>query len=301
MTMLRLTALALPFVTVLAATGASAQDIPCTADTDCAEGQICALTDCARPCDTDVDPTCEPVDCGGGGTCIDAGPPPAECASDADCGSGERCVIETFESCVGCACAADDPACDCDIPTGEECKTETFAFCLQPWQAACAVDADCGGGFTCEFIESCGCSGSGGSEGGDADAAPPAPEDPEACVCEPATEGSCVLERVECASAADCAAGFECIDEGSAGVCSVDEAGTVTCDEPAASASVCAPAGFGGGTGAENGLVRASDDSADDEPVDEVDARNVFACSTSTATSALPLAALALLLRRRRR
>jgi uncharacterized protein (TIGR03382 family) len=300
---LQLTALAIPF---FAATGALAQDIPCTSDADCGEGQICALTDCAQPCDTDVDPNCEPTDCGTGVTCIDIGePPPPNCTADADCAEGERCITETFETCVdtGCACPDGDPACECPPPPPEgECATETFSYCAPPWAAACDADADCGAGFTCELLEVCACSGGGGSEGApDADpAAPPAEE----CVCETATEGSCVLERVECESAADCLEGFECVDEGSAGTCSVSEDGTVSCDEPAASASICVPPAFTNGPEAESGLVRAEDAGSDDEDNlgDDVDAQNIIInCSASSPAGALPLAALLLLLRRRRR
>jgi uncharacterized protein (TIGR03382 family) len=300
---LQLTALAIPF---FAATGALAQDIPCESDADCGENQICALTDCARPCDTDEDPACEPTDCGGGGTCIDIGePPPPACAVDADCAEGERCIVETFESCVGtgCVCAEDDPACDCDVPAEEECKTETYAFCAPPWALACDVDSDCGPGFTCELLESCACSGGGGSDGPEAPDADPAPPEQE-CVCEPATEGSCVLERVECASDADCLEGFACVDEGSAGTCSVSEDGTVDCDEPAESARICMPPAFVGGPEGEAGLIRAEDDGSDDEDTlgDDVDAQNIIInCSASSPAGALPLAALALLLRRRRR
>lgn len=300
---LQLTALAIPF---FAASGALAQDIPCERDADCGESQICALTDCAAPCDTDEDPACEPTDCGSGGVCIDIGPPPPrDCTSDADCAEAERCIVETFESCVGsgCACAEDDPACDCDVPVDEECTTETYAFCAPPWAGACEADADCGAGFTCEVLEVCACSGGGGDR--DAPDADPAPPSEEECVCEPADEGSCVLERVECETDADCLEGFECVDEGSAGACSVSEDGTVSCDEPTDSASICAPPSFINGPEGESGLVRADDAGGDGEPIDEpiveVELTNIFACSTSSPASALPLAGLALLLRRRRR
>ncbi len=65
---LHLSALAIPFF----AAGVLAQDVACESDADCGDEQICALTDCARPCD-DGDVDCEPVDCGGGGVCIDVG------------------------------------------------------------------------------------------------------------------------------------------------------------------------------------------------------------------------------------
>jgi uncharacterized protein (TIGR03382 family) len=289
---LQFTALTIPF---FAASGALAQEIPCERDADCGENQICALADCAAPCDTDEDPACEPTDCGGGGTCIDIGPPPPSCTADADCAEGERCIVETFESCVGCACAEDDPTCGCDVPVGEECTTETYAFCAPPWAGACEADADCGAGFTCEVLEVCGCSGSAG--GRDAGPVPPS----EDCFCEPAAEGSCVLERVECETDADCLEGFTCVDEASAGACAVSEDGTVSCDEPTNGARICVPPSFINAPEGESGLVRASDAGGDDEPIDEVEPFDIFGCSTSSPASALPLAALALLLRRRRR
>ncbi len=229
------------------------------------------------------------------------GPPPPDCTTDDDCAEGEACIVQTFESCTGsgCVCPDDDPSCGCDVPEEEECKSETYAFCAPPWAGGCDVDADCGDGFTCELLQSCACSGSGGDNGPEGDAAPE-----EACVCEPDTEGSCVLVRVECDSDADCLEGFECQDEGSVGACSVSEDGAVDCDGPAESASICMPPSFGGGTGAENGLIRADD--ADDEEEeeglgDDVDARNIFNCAATSPMGALPLVSLALLLRRRRR
>ena len=288
---LRLTLCAVP---MFLAASAFAQDVPCAADGDCGPDQICALSDCPPPCDP-ADPTCQPVDCGTGGVCIDIGGGPADCISDADCAVGEACITETFESCTGngCACPDGDPACGCDQAPPPECTTETISVCLPPYAAPCVEAADCGDGFTCEFFESCACSGSSG--GGAAD-----PAAPEPCDCLPADEGSCVLTRVECVSAADCLPGFECVAEATTDPCLVNADGTTECGGGSESVSICAPPGFvGGGVERETGALAADDNDAAPPAADEDDGFT-FSCQASGTTGLLPLAALGMLLRRRR-
>jgi uncharacterized protein (TIGR03382 family) len=289
--------LALCTVPFWLATSALAQEVPCVQDADCADGQICALVDCAAPACDPADPTCEQVDCGVGGVCVDDVVRPVDCASDADCADGETCVTESFESCgTGCVCPEGDPACGCDVAAPPACATETVSACLPAYAAPCVAASDCGDGFTCEFFEACACGGSQGSGGGDA-ASPPI----DACECLPADEGNCVLTRVECASAADCQEGFECVAEGSTGSCLVDADGTTECGGDSAIVSICAPPGFvGGDVERETGSL-AADDGVNDEEVPPNDVISVLSCQASGSAGVWPVAALGLLLRRRRR
>jgi hypothetical protein len=326
--------LALTLCTLFAAVGALAQNTPCSVDADCADGeacvdgacsaaappveqpcsvdedcgpdQLCAIVDCARPCDA-ADPDCEPTDCAGGGFCIDrAPPPPPPCASDDDCDGDDVCITGTVESCAGsgCACpddgdgdASNDPPCDCGSPTPPECTTETFAFCGPRYLDDCAVDADCGPGFTCEIHDACDCS-----------------TDPCDCPTEPgvAPPGTCALVRVECVEDADCTDGFVCVAEATTEPCFVDDAGNTSCDAPAAT-KVCQPPGYFEGAPAPGVEGATRDGDADNDADDADDAGDdddqpglgndvvIFACAQGNAAGALPLAALALLLRRRRR
>jgi hypothetical protein len=167
------------------------------------------------------------------------------------------------------------------------------SVCLPAYAAPCVAASDCGEGFTCEFFEACTCGGSQGSDGGDA-----APAPPDACECVPADEGSCVLTRVECVTAADCQDGFECVAEGSTQSCLVDADGTTECGGDRAIVSICAPPGFvGGDVERETGLL------ADEQPANDVafEGDDILTCQASGRAGLLPVAALGLLLRRRRR
>ena len=296
------------------APAASAQNAPpreepeaCLEDADCAEGQFCALRDCA-PCDLG-DEECEPNDCLGSGICITDEPPPAECSSDADCTDGNVCFAQTFESCqsTGCDCAPDETDCACDVPEEPECKVETYASCVPQYVLPCEAAVDCGAGFVCEEIQDCICRGGGGTDDGTDDNGP---EDGEAppetdCECNPSDGGGvCVLERVSCTTDEDCPIeGFECVDEESAAPCTVDTEGNVDCDDDTSTERICAPVGFnGGGVTVDS---RAETGSTDDQPVDDPtfdDDVVFFNCSSaSSASGFLPFLGLAFALRRRRR
>jgi uncharacterized protein (TIGR03382 family) len=273
-------------------------EVACTSDADCAADQFCAVPDCAPPCDS-ADPTCEPVDCSGGGVCLPRGePPPPPCSSDADCADGTVCITATSESCAstGCACPSDgdndpsnDPPCDCPPPSEPECTTETYAFCGPRWLDDCAVAEDCGPGFTCEQISDATCSiDSNGNESCD----PPTGE----------TQGYCDLIRVECADDTDCSDGFLCVDDASATEpCAVDDTGASNCEAPTAT-KICVPPGYqqalpvaAEGGERSDGAVDEGDDESDD------DGDVVINCAQGNAASLSPLAALGVLVLRRRR
>lgn len=291
----------------------------CNTNADCPEGQFCELTDCGPSCDPD-DPTCEPTDCGGGGFCVDRGSPPAPaCASDADCDEGNVCITETYESCTsdGCACPIDgdgnpdnDPPCDCPPPSEPTCTTETVSFCGPRWLDECGADADCGPGFTCEQVEDCTCSiDSAGNESCD-------------CAADAPTRSFCQLIRVECTDDADCDNDFVCAEDTAEGNCVVDDTGEPTC---APLTKVCVPPDYDEVfpvDGEENGPRDDEDpvspvddgtsdddadapgsrvDDADDDDDDNAGDSFVLNCAQGGSVGALPLAALGLLLLRRRR
>jgi len=286
----------------------------CLDDSDCATGQLCLLSDCGPSCDPD-DEACEPTDCGGAGICVDEEIPFVECVADSDCSDGDICISTTTETCSGGGSdpgrGGEDAAPPRDPPT--ECKVETYAYCGPRWYDDCEVASDCGPGFTCEFLSQSDC----------ACTAPDEDPTTDECACEetPATEGVCVLELVVCTDDAGCADDFVCIFEGEVGV-GCNEAGGGDCGaednaerDPALVADgYCAPVGFEGPREDENeagetpttigegeGEGEDAVDSVDED--DDVPNPYLFACAASNAGPAglLPFAALALVLRRRRR
>ena len=279
----------------------------CIADTDCAVGQVCALSDCGPGCDPD-DPACEPPDCAGAGICIDSNePPPPECDVDSDCSGDDVCIIRTVESCSASGGSAPDGGAPAPPPSDPptECTVETYASCGPRWFAECTVDSDCGAGFTCEFLSQTDC----------ACTAPDADPTTDECACEetPATEGVCVLEPVACSADAECDNDFVCIVDGNVGV-GCNEAGGGDCgapesperDAPDAVDGYCAPVGFAGpreGNEAIGGESPTTDDVENDDDDDDSDDDFGMFCAATNASPAglLPFAALALVLRRRRR
>jgi uncharacterized protein (TIGR03382 family) len=288
----------------------------CSTDADCADGEFCAIYDCARPCDTSIDPDCVPTDCTGGGVCIPRDPvePPPSCATDADCGDGNVCITQTVESCLGdCSCPddgdpSDDPPCDCPPPSDPSCTTTTTSFCGPRWLGDCDAAEDCGPGFTCEQVSEGTCSvDSNGNESCD-DAGP--------------TRGVCQLVRVECTDDADCDNDFVCAEDTAEGNCVVDDTGEPTC---APLTKVCVPPDYDEVfpvDGEENGPRDDEDpvspvddgtsdddadapgsrvDDADDDDDDNAGDSFVLNCAQGGSVGALPLAALGLLLLRRRR
>ena len=221
----------------------------CSADADCPTGFTCEAEEigvcsacadgemCEPSCTTEVYSYCSP-------------PPPTPCAADSDCGEGDVCVSYTYETCGDIAigaptCAADEPCPEPIMPEPMECESITEAYCVPKYFAPCQVDADCGGGFTCEQSEICGCSGG-------------APDDPSLpdmgstepdCSCAPSGDSYCRLIEVECATDADCASGLTCQDGyGETSVVDPDDgSGTdpMPSPDPAPAVSYCAPVGYG--------------------------------------------------------
>ncbi len=268
------------------AAAALAEDTPCTSNDDCTEGQVCSFV----PCDIND------ADCEAAGFCIATEEPPPDCTTDADCADGERCIVDVVEQCAVsvCDCAEGRPDCECD--TTEDCTTETIAVCGPPWAAPCDDSGDCGDGFSCQVLEACSCSGSDGGSTGDSEGG--SDENREDCTCEPADTGSCVLDRVECTTTADCPDGFECVDESASGTCTASSDGSVVCDDAPATSRICVPPSFVGGTD-DRALVSEASADDDTEPVDDVERINTFGCGAAPTSGAWPLALLLVALRRR--
>ncbi|MCC7541391.1 MAG: hypothetical protein IT379_34560 [Deltaproteobacteria bacterium] len=228
-----------PWLVVLALMGvpafASAQPLgECATDADCDAGFVCEVvggSTCAAPgCapgeECPPPPPCEPEEFRG---CV-----PAPCATDADCGGDLVCLEVGYTECSGGAGA---PACapgeECPPPPPPEeptCTEHVDRYCGPRYAAPCAVDADCGDGFTCVAAEICTCSaptpsdpptpptpggeGDGGGEDGGTPMPPPdapPPVDPE-CDCAPSDTRYCEPVRVECATASDCPDSWSCED-----------------------------------------------------------------------------------------
>jgi uncharacterized protein (TIGR03382 family) len=280
----------------------------CTSDLDCPEGSLCAPSDCAC-IDDNNDGACD-NDCPATGICIVVEEPPASCAADSECGEGEICITETFESCAGGGsdgAAPCEPGTNCDntdpAPPPGDCTSETVSFCAPPYFAACDVDADCGGGFACIAEEICTCTGTVSPDG----SGEPATEE---CTCEAGDTNVCVLVRTECASDSDCAEGLVCVEESVATDQAPCDINTPDCGGGIiASTLICAPEGFDGEVRTQEEIDDAqagddddgdNDDGDDDEAGDD-DGDIVINCAQTSSAAVLPFAALALLLRRRRR
>ncbi|MCB9508094.1 MAG: hypothetical protein H6698_08150 [Myxococcales bacterium] len=226
-------------VAALTAIAAPAFADECATDADCGEGFYCG-------CDgtTSVDP-----DDGSPGTptpactlvCLEEWTPPeSECETDADCPFAYAC-----EEIGGMACADSPPCAEGEeCPEPPECDETTWSACV-PTPIPCSTDADCGGDLACVSFTYDACSGGGvepmpgedssgsssgsgssgssgsggadaGSDGGSSGAGDdepggevPIPEDD----CETVTESFCAPRWIgNCTEAADCGAGFDCVE-----------------------------------------------------------------------------------------
>lgn len=157
------------------------------------------------------------------------------CETDADCGKGMTCEVVG-----GGECPAIDIACDPDgkCPEPEPCEAIEERACVPG--AACESDADCGEGMVCYTHTEERCSGG-------APAAKPCPSDVDCGDPEPPVEEVCTTETEQlcvpkymlpCTVAADCGAGFECVEEQS---CS--------CGGSAGTGGASMPDSSGGGEG----------------------------------------------------
>lgn len=194
----------------------------------CAEGEDC--------------PPCNPED-------VEACAP-APCSTNDDCGEHMVCYEYETTSCPDAPTCAPDEPCVEPVQAGA-CEVTHEARCTPRWQLPCTRDADCGEGFSCEAIESCGCSGSGGSgsagssgssggaEGtaGAAGTPPSSPEPmdpggevplPPECECTDTGEMGCARVETACDADADCPPDWTC-EENPMGVCWVDTDGNSGC------------------------------------------------------------------------
>ena len=214
-------------------------DSQCSSDDECGAGFRCE-TACG------ADPGCPECDiCLVVGTCV---PNTTGCFSDVDCGPGFRCELSqnggaspafcdpADPNCGDIACREGDSACDPPQPPPAD------GVCV-PADVTCFSDADCAGGFICEFF--------------DPTTGRPSPPDecgPDGSNCLIAPMGICVPPPApSCSTDADCQAGFVCETYTSCGgcedICIVDEAGNVICDRPCDATcieeGVCIPAPTG--------------------------------------------------------
>lgn len=236
----------------------------CADDSECPKGFTCEQTvNLACPeiaCAPDTE--CEPIECDSGPLyeCVSV-----ECDSDDDCAEGMVCHTETWRLCAdGCPEGASDEECQ---QQESACEEQSESSCVPRYALACEADGDCGPGFSCLEIESCGCAGSAGSAGsaepapdpnaGDAggeemepqaepgdspppeDAVPQDLEDPN-CFCEPTGAYQCELNIVACDTSDDCPEGFECGPNPEGGVCWASSDGDSGCSEPDP-AQICLP------------------------------------------------------------
>ncbi len=167
---------------------------------------------------------------------------PAHCTADAECAPGMVCHAWTEPCAVSdCACAPNTPDCGCGGPT--TCQGTTVSRCTPRYLLSCQTATDCGDGFTCEELMTVGCASSGGGSApnpGNAGASPSpdaaagaasAPTTPSDPCGPPVPSGvsQCVAKQVDCTTAAQCPAGWNCIAEG------------VPTSEPACSGRNCPP------------------------------------------------------------
>lgn len=258
-----------------------AQANDCTSSSDCDKGFQCqdvGGVDCTAPACAPGESCPEPEPCATRAQmeCV-----PAQCTSDAQCGDGMVCHAYT-QSCptVDCACSSDQPDCQCDIAP---CDPQTLSYCTPRYALPCTVAADCGTGFSCQELESCGCSGSSGSGAepapaeakplppdADSDAAPPAGDPlPPECSCEPSGQSACVPQEIECGSDAACPAGWTCQQDPNTGTssgCAGDGCGAAPAPEPLPTRTLCFPKYYGGvGVGIGEDLGGTPTSGGDDE------------------------------------
>jgi hypothetical protein len=131
-------------------------DGSCESDADCAEGQLCAIPDCAAVClQNPDDPNSDECwnDCPTEGECIDIDPGP--CAY-VDCAPGYTCEVEVLCWDDDCTEPAPEPGDEDRDPNQDpiDCGggCEETAICVpDDIPGECYDDSDCGPGFYCNF------------------------------------------------------------------------------------------------------------------------------------------------------
>ncbi|KYF76411.1 hypothetical protein BE11_46025 [Sorangium cellulosum] len=138
------------------AIGHDSQQVACTTDAECGQGETCGAGACRTSCVTDAE-------CPSGlscvsGDCVD-GAESSGCIADAECPSGLSCVSG---ACVTGAVSRECIA-DADCPSDDFCSKT--GFCTHGGGFSCTTDADCplhgqicGGGTVCEGpgVQACG-------------------------------------------------------------------------------------------------------------------------------------------------
>ena len=138
----------------------------CASDVDCAQGQVCELTDqcvCTTECVDDGMGGCLPCDCPpNSGVCVDVVITPCatvRCTPDTTCqvdANGLALCVPNAQLCSSddvCAAGTHCNAVDICLPdptcvAGTDCIALCFGFCVE---TACATDADCPDTQTCVF------------------------------------------------------------------------------------------------------------------------------------------------------
>lgn len=193
----------------------------CSTNQECGRGYECTVVGSSG---------CAPSACPAGASCPPPEPctpteeracTPAHCMADADCADGMICHEWTEAVATSdCACPSDMPDCGCADPTTPAEPPVTVKICTPRYVLPCTTASDCGDGFTCEELQSCGCAGSaGGGATPQPGMAPLPPEgaagassaDPPACNCQPSGDFACVVKPVACQVDTECAAGWHCV------------------------------------------------------------------------------------------
>jgi hypothetical protein len=227
----------------LLAAAPSARAAGCQTAADCGKGFKCEIVTAPPPVATqpacpagtgcpvaDPAPTKAADQTAPSGECVEAA-----CTTDADCGPTMVCHTDMVKACSGGSTCPPNVLCFApDMPP--TCTTTNVSTCMYKWQLPCAVDAECGDGFSCVFPTTTTCSGSGGSgtasgsgtatpgttgtgtasgTGGGAGSTTPrsTPVPPsDTCMTTTSTVGVCTPKATSCTADTDCPTAWTCVD-----------------------------------------------------------------------------------------